>query len=199
MTGVPSEDTETSQTAPASLFDVLHQAPRLCELLPGSSRQLLSATCSHLHKWIRDDVSCIKIGQASELSHLAPQNWPNLTGILLQEEVDPSEYFDTKRVSNRKWHLDAQIRFDMGHCSVMLLISLCDRRPQAEFDLTPQQCKVLSQCADSLRDVTHHITLVSQQQGEPEHHEANTASSALCYLPNQLGPCLGCQPMARTA
>lgn len=192
MVGDSLEVTPTGQTTPASLSDVLLIAPRLYELLPGSSRQLLSATCSHLHKWIRENVSCIDIRQASELAHLAPKDWPNLAGVLLHKEADPSMYFDAKRLSNRKWHLDAQIcfdhfdshHFDVNWCDVMLLISHSDSHPQAEFDLTPRQCKVLSQCADRLRETTCIVTLVPQQQGSP----------TLCYLPNQLGSCLGCQP-----
>ena len=197
MIDVSSEVTETCQTAPASLIDVLHQAPRLYELLPCSSRQLLSATCSHLHKWIREDVSCITIRHASELSHFAPKDWPNLSGILMHEKADPFGYLDSRRLSTRRWHLDAQICFDKrnpGDAIVMLLISLCDSHPQAKFDLTPQQCKVLSQCADRLRQVTYFITLVPQQQGQPEYHETSTACSALSCLPNQLWSCLGCQP-----
>ena len=142
MVGNSLEVPQTSQTAPASLRDVLRIAPRLYQLLPGSSRQLLSATCPHLHKWIKEDVNCINVRQASELSHLALTDWPNLAGVLLHEEADPSVHFDTKRLSNRKWHLHAQIRFDHfdSHlgvmlCDVMLSISLCDSHPQAEVNL----------------------------------------------------------------
>lgn len=128
MGGVSSKVVDTSHTAPASLKDVLHEAPRLYELLPCSSRQLLSATCLHLHKWIRKNVSCITIGQANELSHLAPKGWPHLAGVLLHKKGNPAVYFDSERLSTEQWHLDAEIRFHKAYpCDVLLLISLYDQ------------------------------------------------------------------------
>lgn len=104
------EPTQRHQTTAAPLIDVLHTVTILYELLPPSSRQVLSASCCCLHRYIRGHVSCVRIRHSHELPGLAPQTWPNLVGILLH---DPgmSWYIDSKSLLQGKWQLDAQVCF----------------------------------------------------------------------------------------
>lgn len=109
MADVSTRRMQIRQTSTTSLEDVLHTAPRLYELLPPVSRQLLSATCSYLHTWIRQRTICLKVRSPEDLSGLAPKDWPNLSGVLLRGRR--LRYTDFAKLLPDKWQLDAQLCF----------------------------------------------------------------------------------------
>ena len=195
-----------------SLFDVLHKAPGLWELLPNCSRQVLSTTCSYLRKWARRNISCVKIKHSAQLSGLAPQDRPSLAGVRLHMD-DDDWYFDSKSLLPGRWHLDAQVTFEKRksppddgndckgfscppHDSVLLISPWSSSVRQADFDLTPQQCKILSHCNDRERGKTTGI-IVGPQQQSPYNDGAKKGSSTL-HLPSNLWSCLSSQECPKT-
>ena len=132
---------------------MLHKAPRVNELLPHSSLQPLSATCSFLHKWVRDKTTCVRIRHADDLSNLAPEDWPGLAGVLLNE-AGLHEFRESRRLLQGEWKLDAQVCFGRDDRESVLLISVLDNLQHKHFALTPQQCEILPQCADRTREAT---------------------------------------------
>ena len=83
--------------------------------------------------------------------------------------------------------------FDLDSClhpqhNLVLLIRPLGNFPQAEFDLTPQQCEVLSQWVGKERGNTTTVTVGPLQQIPCFSHQPQTASSALC-LPGNLWSC----------
>lgn len=197
-----------------TLTDVLHKAPGLYELLPQCSRQRLSATCSCLHKWVRERTTCVRIRYSDELSGLTPETWPNLIGVLL-----PKTDRDVLTLVQGKWHMHIQIHFWRGSYAggrqymqeddqeyldwfpqhgLLLLISPLSNAVQADSDLTPQQCEVVCQIMDMAKAKTAAVIVGCQQQS-PRWCETQTACSAH-WLPGNLWDSFGNQawPIMRT-
>lgn len=205
------EPTQCCGATTVCLTSVLHEAPNLYEHLTPCSRQALSATCCFLHQWVREKVSCVRIRHSRELPELAPQKWPSLGGVLLQA-TGMSQYLDSKTLLQGNWQLDAQVCFthvcetqatrgsspsgesswDHIHHELVFVVSPSGSHDIIEFDLTPRQLKVLSQCVDRQRSSTTSIT-VGPQQSPPYLQEPPTASSAL-YLPGNMWSCFNRQP-----
>ena len=179
MPGAALEEPHKSNTTPLSLVDVLHQAPRLYEVLPQCSRQTLSATCSYLHKWIRGKTSCVRIQTLDELSGITPQAWPSLLAVLLPVTGNGHVYLDSERLLQGKWHLDVQVCFVKDcfcwpRCNggalreprqeFVILISLLGGIQKTDFDLTPAQCEILSRCVDRDTKHTNRIRVGDRQQ-----------------------------------
>ena len=196
---------------PAFFFDVLHKAPRLYELLPPRSRQVLSGTCSYLHKWVRERTTCVKLRHSDNLPYIAPdgwpgfapQDWPNL-GVLYESS---GFYLDSVRVLHGRWQVNAHLfleefcqmcavpiaAHDDEHvCSeISILVLLISPLGSSRSDLNSRQCEIPSQYAnDGERD---NIELVIGRERCPlACHEFWTprASSAL-HLPANIWSCFG--------
>lgn len=206
MDGISSHEPIQGCQATACLIDVLHEAPTLFEHLTPCSRQALSATCCFLHQWVREKVSCVRIRHSHELPELAPQKWPSLGGVLLQD-TGMSQYVDSKTLLQGNWQLDAQVCFthvcethatigsneslepswDHVHHELVFLVSPVGSHDLIDFDLTPRQLGKLSAAVDRQRGSATTIT-VGPQQSPPYLQETPTASSAL-YLPGNLWSC----------
>ena len=207
MIGTCSKELENRGSTPVSLFDVLHQAPRLYQLLQPCSRQKLSATCSYLLTWVRQITSCVRVTHHNHLLQIAPKDWPNLAGVV--HGAGLTWHNDSKSLLQGRWQLDAQLCFDsFGEAKddedilqlmesfqyeVVLLISPLRESQQAVSDLTLRQCEILAQCVEtaSLRRNTVNITVGPQQQSATIGGTL-TASSALC-LPGNVWSCVGYQ------
>lgn len=72
-----------NQQAPAhSFLEVLHEAPRLLDLLPPASRKSLSATCRSLRISFCTRVSVITLSEPADTSKLCCTTWPQLTMVM---------------------------------------------------------------------------------------------------------------------
>ena len=208
MFEVASEELHFQQPGP-SLIDVLHDSPRLCELLPQCSRQMLAATCSSLHTWFRQQIIFAKIGRPYDLLRLKPSDWPKLAAVHLRTHMQPKDFgratTDIHRHLQGHWHLDVEIhlekpydactsrqkmRFAVQH-DWLLLISPLGRPHLADHDLSPQQYEILSQFVDTEQRNTTQITISLQRQ--PEDATTARTESSPSFLPGNLWFCFGRQ------
>lgn len=213
MAGTSVEELHEPHTTPLLLVDVLHKAPRLFELLPQSSCQALSVTCSYFHKLIRARIRCIRIRNSDELSGIVPEDWPSLVAVLLSVNGAIHSYLDSERHLQGKWCLDVQVCFlidcdrraiinhsgsSWPHLEFVVLISLEGSFQQKEdFELTTAQCEILSQCINKNKRHITQISVGDQQQHIYQHqtvykYRPQTAPSAQC-LPSNLWSCFSSQ------
>lgn len=92
-----------AQSAAVALTDVLHQAPRLLEVLPQDSRKALSAASKTLHEMAHSLVTIITIEHVEDIALLAKGSWPHLSMVILtkQRRIPHPDI----RVLRRRWQL----------------------------------------------------------------------------------------------
>ena len=83
-----------------------------------------------------------------------------------------------------------------GKHEVVLLLSILDN---IHFDLTPHQCEIHPQCADSVRQTTNDMTSNPHWQHRKDALSCEDKSAALAFhLPDSSWSCFGCQPWPKT-
>ncbi|KAL0032555.1 hypothetical protein WJX77_007352 [Trebouxia sp. C0004] len=70
-------------TSAITFTEVVHQAPRLMELLPPESLKALSGVCRFLHNYCRSLVNCIMVTDPTEIRYIQSKDWPKLGLIFL--------------------------------------------------------------------------------------------------------------------
>ena len=92
-----------AQSAAVALTGVLHQAPRLVEVLPPDSRKALSAASKSLNEMFHSLVTVITVEHLEDIDLLAKGSWPHLSMvILLKQNHTP---YASIRVLRHRWQL----------------------------------------------------------------------------------------------
>ncbi len=89
-----------------TFIEVVHQAPRLMELLPPESLKALSGVCHFLHRYCRSLVRGIMVADPSDMRHILSKAWPKLGLIFLSFIGDYAkshdmDYYDS--LLNDQW------------------------------------------------------------------------------------------------
>ncbi len=77
-----------TQSAAVALIDVLHQAPRLLEVLTQDSWKALSAASKSLNETVHSLVTIITIEHLEDIPLLAKGSWPHLSMVILPKQRD---------------------------------------------------------------------------------------------------------------
>lgn len=124
-----------------------------------------------------------------------------LAGILLHV-THLHVYIDSKRISQGKWHLGAQVCFATDrNAEMVLLISVLDNLHHKHSGLTLQcrHCEFLAWCADRVRKTTMPITVGPQQHNNSHRMTRNIQQAPSAdHLPDSLWSCFGYQPCSET-
>ncbi len=111
-----------AQSAAAALTDVLHQVPRLLEVLPQDSRKALSAASKNLREMFH---SLVTVEHLEDIALLAKGSWPHLSMVILPKQRDAHPDVEALR---HRWQLLACVslgerRFGLGTTDVAILLS----------------------------------------------------------------------------
>lgn len=100
----PSVSFTSSAKATASAFlDIIHQAPRLLEMLPQDSLKALSSTCRNLRAAVHDMTTLLTIEHEADIGCLLNGDWPHLSLVIMRnQEYGYSSY---SQLLKTKWQL----------------------------------------------------------------------------------------------
>ena len=116
---------DETRSAAVAFIDVLHQAPRLLEVLPQDSRKALSAASKSLNDVIHSLVTIITIEHLEDIPLLAKGSWPHLSMVILPKQSNiPQPHM---RALRQRWQLLACVLleedgFGLGDKDVALLL-----------------------------------------------------------------------------
>ena len=106
MTDQPEHQSALPMLPAVSIMEVVHQAPRLLELLTPEDVKALTATCTQLRQDFRHRVSTIKMTNDRDQAMLFADKWPNLVMVVISTTVSaaklPADLF-TPYLLDREW------------------------------------------------------------------------------------------------
>ena len=116
----PSERSNAQPIPPAvSFMDVVHEAPRLMELLTSASLKALTATCTQLRRNFHHRVTTITMTNEQDQAMLFANKWPRLVIVVIstrlsyEEEMTSLDDF-TPYLSKREWATMVRIKVEEG-------------------------------------------------------------------------------------
>ena len=115
----PPERSNAQPIPPAvSFMDVVHEAPRLMELLTPASFKASTATCTQLRRNFRHRVTTITTNEQDQ-AMLFANKWPRLVIVVIstrlsyEEEMSSLDHF-TPYLSKREWATMMRIKVEEG-------------------------------------------------------------------------------------
>ncbi len=123
ITQQQTEQLERSNAQPVppavSFMDVVHEAPRLMELLTPECLKALTATCTQLRRNFRHRVTTITMTNERDQAMLIANKWPRLVIVVIstrlsyEEEMTSLDHF-TPYLSKREWATMVRIKVEEG-------------------------------------------------------------------------------------
>jgi len=107
VTNPPSSFTSSAKATASAFLDIIHQAPRLLEMLCQDSLKALSATSRNLRAAVHDMTTVLAIKHEADIGCLLKGNWPHLSLVIMRnQEYGYSSY---SQLLTTKWRLLARI------------------------------------------------------------------------------------------
>ncbi|KAL0047457.1 hypothetical protein WJX82_003851 [Trebouxia sp. C0006] len=94
VTKPPVSFTSSAKATASALLDIIHQAPRLLEMLPQDSLKALSATSRTLRAAVHDMTTVLTIEHEADIACLLKGHWPHLGLVIMRtQEYGYSSFF----------------------------------------------------------------------------------------------------------
>ena len=107
VTNPPSSFTSSVKATASAFLDIIHQAPRLLEMLPQDSLKALSATNRNLRAAVHNMTTILTIEHEADIACLLKGDWPHLGLVIMRnQEYGYSSY---SQLLTAKWRLLARI------------------------------------------------------------------------------------------
>ena len=107
MTDQPQHQNAQPMLPAVSILEVVHQAPRLMELLTPEGVKALTATCTQLRQDFRQCVTTIRMSKEQDQAMLFAQKWPNLVMVVINSTFSVEKLLSadlsTPYLSDREW------------------------------------------------------------------------------------------------
>ena len=108
----PISFTSSAKATASAFLDIIHQAPRLLEMLPRDSLKDLTATSRILRAVVHDMTTILTIEHEADIACLLKGDWPHLGLVIMRnQEYGYSSY---SQLLTAKWRLLARI--DLSTC-----------------------------------------------------------------------------------
>lgn len=103
----PSSVTSSAKATASAFLDIIHQAPRLLEMLPQDSLKALLATSRNLRAAVHDMTTVLTIEHEADIACLLKGDWPHLGLVIMRnQEYGYSSY---SQLLTPKWRLLARL------------------------------------------------------------------------------------------
>ncbi|DBB02311.1 TPA: hypothetical protein ACH3X3_011322 [Trebouxia sp. C0006] len=86
VTKPPVSFTSSAKATASALLDIIHQAPRLLEMLPQDSLKALSATSRTLRAAVHDMTTVLTIEHEADIACLLKGHWPHLGLVIMRTQ-----------------------------------------------------------------------------------------------------------------
>lgn len=115
--------TACAKATASAFLDIIHQAPRLLELLAADSLKALAATSRNLREVVHCQVTVISLKHEEDIAWLIKGSWPHLSMVILHDQEYAYSRFSA--LLSHKWRLRARVNLSLrsfGAVDVVLLI-----------------------------------------------------------------------------